>query len=121
MALIMKCDRCGISYEPREETVVDNLAKALSALMRSPFAASVYVEKMTERVDLCEDCRASLKEWFRAGDKSIRLKKDAQPGPTQTPENAEHCCVCGEVIPEGRQVCPWCACGINNVDGGKIT
>ncbi len=23
-------------------------------------------------------------------------------------ENAEHCVMCGEVIPEGRQVCPNC-------------
>lgn len=114
MANIKKCDRCGISYEPRKETAVDNLAKALAAFMRSPFAASVYVEQMTEKVDLCEDCRKSLEDWFRAGDKIIRRKKEE---PTETPENAEHCCMCGEVIPEGRQVCPWCACGIDSNGG----
>lgn len=25
-----------------------------------------------------------------------------------SPDNAEHCICCGEVIPEGRQVCPYC-------------
>ena len=26
-------------------------------------------------------------------------------------DNAEHCIVCGEIIPEGRQVCPDCLRG----------
>lgn len=31
------------------------------------------------------------------------------PEPPTVPDNAEHCVVCGAVIPEGRQVCPGCA------------
>lgn len=30
------------------------------------------------------------------------------PEPPTVPDNAEHCVVCGAVIPEGRQVCPGC-------------
>jgi len=30
-------------------------------------------------------------------------------------ENAEHCIVCGDIIPEGRQVCPKCEKGYDGV------
>lgn len=31
--------------------------------------------------------------------------------PQTAPDNAEHCVCCGDVIPEGRQVCPKCEKG----------
>ena len=32
-------------------------------------------------------------------------------------ENAEHCVSCGEVIPEGIQICPYCNSKVGEVDG----
>lgn len=33
----------------------------------------------------------------------------------------ERCVMCGDIIPEGRQICPWCACGIKGDDSPSRT
>ena len=65
----------------------------------------------------CDDCPYSAKA---TGDNSInnscgclnRLHLDASEllkAYSKKPENANRCVCCGEIIPEGIQVCPQCA------------
>lgn len=60
----------------------------------------------------CTDCPDRPKEYMRIMEcvalKYSRLLYKAGFRQAEQPENAERCVVCGEIIPEGRQVCPQC-------------
>lgn len=77
----------------------------------------LFTEDMAHRyIEWCrtEEGRQYLKGGSKYEDsEQNRMVEDAlreteTAGDTNAGRNAEHCVCCGEVIPEGRQVCPKC-------------
>jgi uncharacterized OB-fold protein len=79
-----KCDRCGKLYEmpsPCEKTGVDVRFKHMNISSAEDMSCTKIAEKQTKNiyikcgtysddiVDLCPECRKSLKKWFESTDK----------------------------------------------------
>ena len=76
----------------------------------------------------CGDCVHALKSnkcnsdsrlcdlnyYSGGGRKIVNLDGYCHLGRRKRGENADRCVCCGEIIPEGRQVCPKCEGGIRN-------
>ena len=59
---------------------------------------------------MCISCRPA---------RTVSHNDPAEDQPTHTlpGDNAERCVCCGEIIPEGRQICPACEKKANKEDG----
>ena len=76
---------------------------------------SVCEKTASYRTEFCPNCGAKMdgdviKSMKRAGD-SAKNVTESLKNVIDAFENAEHCVCCGDVIPEGRQVCPKCGKG----------
>lgn len=74
----------------------------------------------TRRTAFCPNCFAKMdggiiKPMKRAGD-SAEKAAESLKNVINAFENADRCVCCGEIVPEGRQVCPSCAKGTENND-----
>lgn len=77
----------GMTIKFKIPCVYDDWGKAFWQFSSEDFGKTVFLTK--------EEAEAELKK---------RMDE-----PPTVPDTAEHCVVCGAVIPEGRQVCPGCA------------
>lgn len=119
------CDKskCPIWNAPAEDVVpVVHGAWKVTALKISPALirtgsphCSVCGKSSPCRTAFCPNCFAKMdggiiKSMKRAGDsaeKAAELLKNV----IDAFENADRCVCCGEIVPEGRQVCPGCETG----------
>lgn len=107
MGSMKKCDRCGKPYDIPDKNAYVMALENMAKVMRDFIGGKpLIIAKITECVDLYPECKDSLNRWFR------HIEKPEEPEPHTG--GAETCIMCGDIIPEGRQVCPWCACGIHN-------
>lgn len=100
-----------------EVTVCENLPGVVRT--GSPHC-SVCGKTSTRRTAFCPNCFAKMdggiiKPMKRAGD-SAKKAAESLKNVIDAFENADRCVCCGEIVPEGRQVCPGCAKGTENND-----
>lgn len=74
--IINKCDRCGAIIEDPEKN--KNIFEALTDAIQNvvyqqiTYGVSKYVDcEYSQRLDLCEDCQKSLKEWLSVPTKGV--------------------------------------------------
>lgn len=90
---IYYCSRCN-HYQSRSKS---EQRKKMNYMMYCPFCG----EKMDGEV---------IKSMKRAGD-SAEKAAESLKNVIDAFENADRCVCCGEIVPEGRQVCPGCETG----------
>lgn len=116
-------DKCPIWNAPAEDvlpvvhgewevTVCENLPGVVRT--GSPHC-SVCGKTSTRRTAFCPNCFAKMdggiiKPMKRAGD-SAKKAAESLVDVIDAFENADRCVCCGEIVPEGRQVCPGCETG----------
>lgn len=119
------CDKskCPIWNAPAEDVVpVVHGAWKVTALKISPALirtgsphCSVCGKSSPCRTAFCPNCFAKMdggiiKPMKRAGD-SAEKAAESLKNVIGAFENADRCVCCGEIVPEGRQVCPGCETG----------
>lgn len=119
------CDKskCPIWNAPAEDVVpVVHGAWKVTALKISPALirtgsphCSVCGKSSPCRTAFCPNCFAKMdggiiKPMKRAGD-SAEKAAESLKNVIDAFENADRCVCCGEIVPEGRQVCPGCETG----------
>lgn len=116
-------DKCPIWNAPAEDvlpvvhgewkvTVCENLPGVVRT--GSPHC-SVCRKTSTRRTAFCPNCFAKMdggiiKPMKRAGD-SAEKAAESLKNVIDAFENADRCVCCGEIVPEGRQVCAGCETG----------
>lgn len=95
------CKDCGMDdreyWQPKPQTNADRI-RAMSDEELAEYFADIATE-VSNGISYSERPEEWL-EWLK------------QPAETHT-ENADRCVCCGEIIPEGRQVCPNCLAAVN--------
>ena len=74
--IINKCDRCGAIIEDPEKNknIFDALTEAIqnAVYQQITYGVSKYVDGgYSQRLDLCDDCQKSLKEWLNVPTKGV--------------------------------------------------
>lgn len=116
-------DKCPIWTAPAEDVVpVVHGEWKVTALKISPALirtgsphCSVCGKTSPCRTAFCPNCFAKMdggiiKPMKRAGD-SAKKAAESLKNVIDAFENADRCVCCGEIVPEGRQVCPGCETG----------
>lgn len=92
-------DKIKVPLEARVRSmVIGNNTIDFNCAVKGYFALTVNDEDFGETV------------FFTREEAEAEMQK-RMPEPTTVPDNSEHCVCCGDVIPEGRQVCPKCEKG----------
>ena len=116
-------DKCPIWNAPAEDvlpvvhgewevTVCENLPGVVRT--GSPHC-NVCGKTSTRRTAFCPNCFAKMdggiiKPMKRAGDSAKKVTESLK-NVIDAFENADRCVCCGDIVPEGRQVCPGCETG----------
>ena len=116
-------DKCPIWNAPAEDVVpVVHGEWKVTALKISPALirtgrphCSICGKSSPCRTAFCPNCFAKMdggiiKPMKRAGD-SAKNVTESLKNVIDAFENADRCVCCGEIVPEGRQVCPGCETG----------
>lgn len=61
---IYRCDRCGNLTEPKEESIGDKIKKCFDALTFKKPQFDYEISRNEIPLDLCDDCKRDLKDWF---------------------------------------------------------
>jgi hypothetical protein len=84
MADAKKCDRCGKLYETKIQNInaIEQITNdAIEAVKKIEIALSVnsakiILHEITDRFDLCKECKKSFKKWFRKAEEDGRSEMD---------------------------------------------
>lgn len=82
------------------------------------FAPAYFPEEAHRKDDHCYFCGAKMDviEVMETVAESAKITAESLKSVADAMENADRCICCGEIVPEGRQVCPGCETG-GNFDG----
>jgi uncharacterized paraquat-inducible protein A len=98
------CKDCGMDdreyWQPKPQTNADRIRVMSDEELAKEFAMLAGWD------------RSEYEKAKRIGIEKVMLDWLKQPAETHT-ENADRCVCCGEIIPEGRQVCPNCLAAVN--------
>ena len=69
MANAKKCDRCGVLFEERQLSAIEEAVCSI-AQAASVFTGDGIKTPCIANADLCADCKKSLKKWWKDGAKN---------------------------------------------------